>query len=563
MSQSVNTYLVNDSRCMVADHINFAVLKGAQSKNEVQFIAQSAGPNNINFSCLIPSLTTLIDRHVLIKSTFQITLSGNVEYEDEYLVDTGLQNVCLSNFPFSNLINTCQVQLNNTTLNTNYQDVLDLMLRQQEQKDLDKYGDMTPTQFDTYGDVNFAGSLSVFNGIDNANDYPNLPRGAFLSIDDVVNTASTSNGGISTSVLTISVTEPLMVSPFIFGDTLDGENSALSGVSVININMNLNANCARAIRFTNSGATNVTATLTSVSQGATQALFTFLNPKPSQMIPLTNVLPYYELPCYKTQRSTQTVALKSTFNVTSTIVSPNCVPDKLFLFVRKVPSERTVSDMEYYYSITNVNITWNTQSGILANASLEQLYQMSKRAGMKIPFLQYVGRAYDKTLEGNAPLNGGILALDFSTMIPLIEDYNACSSLGSFNFGVTVTCINNSLSTTIPNVELNVVFMNSGLISTTSGTTNTFIGILNRQEVLSVSQEESVSDNEHKRLVGGSWLSSLKSALPAIKKIGVALGKKVLDKSTHPVAQVASSILGSGMTGGEIVGGRKRHPRIY
>lgn len=38
-------------------------------------------------------------------------------------------------------------------------------------------------------------------------------------------------------------------------------------------------------------------------------------------------------------------------------------------------------------------------------------------------------------------------------------------------------------------------YMNSGLISTTSGTTNTFIGILNRQEVLSVSQEESVSDN--------------------------------------------------------------------
>jgi hypothetical protein len=563
MSQAINTYLVNDDRLDIKDHINFSVLKGAQSVNQQQFVAQSAGVSNINFSCLIPSLTTLIDRHVMIKSTFQITVSGNMPTSGQGIIEADLSNFCLSNFPFSNLINTCQVQLNNTTLNTNYQDTLDLMLRLQDQEALDKYSDLTPTQFDTYLSTGTAGSLSAFNNIDEAYNYPNLPRGAFLKASDVVITTATSNGGVSTAVVTVSVCESLMVSPFVFGDSLDGHNSAISGVSAININLNLNSSCARAVRYKNvNTATNLSVNLTDVSQGSTQVLFTLMNAKPSQMIPLTCVLPYYELPVFKTQQASQTVAIGATFNITSTVVSPNCVPDNLYLFVRNNVANRVATDNEAYYPIVGVNITWNTQSGILANCKIEDLYYLAKKAGIKVPFLQYRGGSAGAS-GASTPLNGSILALQYSTMIALIEDYYACSSLGSFNFSVNVTCLNNTLSTAVPATELNVVFMNSGLISTTAGTTNTFIGVLNKQEVLSVSQEEPVSQTENSRLVGGSWLSNLKSALPSLKAVAKYVApaiKGALGASDSGVAKGAVSALGAlgyGMTGG------RKAPRTY
>jgi len=579
MSQAVNTYQVLDDRLAIHDGIQYGVEVGGQSINQQRFSSQTKTASSVSVNCLIPSLQTIIDRHVLLRTTFNIQISGVVAANGAFLLNYPT-NVALSPFMFSQMVNNLSCQVNNTTLNSNYQDTLTTMLRQMKPEELAKYGDYTCTQLDYYQSPATAGSLSAFRSILTAPDYDVKPRGSWVINSIVGNTATNAINQAKSVTLNITTTEPIFVSPFLFGDVLDEHNSGLSGVSSINFNFNI-GNVGRVLTWTPLGAGD---TLTGVVLGGVDAnnnpvpafnsfeiLMTFISPKPSQLIPLTCALPYYQLNAYKT--STTSADASAPFNFTSSIVSPNCIPDKVYLLVRPAITDvvGAASINDFRYPITNVNITWNTQSGLLATATQQELYYMSKRAGLKMDWMSFNGKAGGSGTAalGATPtlLSGGIVCLDFNQHIPIMEQYYSSGSLGQWTFQATITC-DGIAGRAAEQVELVVIFFQSGIFQSTSGSSSQYVGVLSKDEVLRVAQEESMVKTEHYRVVGGgigSWLSSaIKSSSPAIKSFIKDKAKDLLPAAAAALNKRlgldGSAISAGAMSAGAESGGRR--PRV-
>jgi len=544
MSQSVNPYLILDDRLNIKDSINFGVVKSAQSINQQIFRAQTATPTNITINCLIPALSTVIDRRVQVRSRLEFTITGTT-VDNTFLVNYPTDTV-LSNFVFSQCVNTLSVSINNTTVNANYADTLNLMLRQMSEKDLAKYGDLTPTQLDFYKNTTTDGSLSAFKDIGSAFLADVLPRGAWELISI---TGNTQGAGAKTVKIVCEITEPVFVSPFIYGDGLDNHNSGLSGVSSINFNFNMASNVNRALRMKQGNRTGLNVVLSAVQQ--CDILMTFLSPKPSSLIPLTCSLPYMELPVYKTVNPAVVGQGATSFQINSSIVSPNAIPDRVILAVRKQVNTQLITENEYYYPIKNVNITWGTQSGVLASCSLQDLYHYSKKNGLNMKYPQFNGKAtLGVATAGVATtaLSGGICILDFNEVIPIIEEYYTSSSLGNWTFSVQVVCDNAFGDADLPATELIVCFVNSGVFQSTAGSSSQYVGLISKEQCLKTSQDIPVVSSENRRLIGAGFWSSMKSALPSLQSVVSAvapLAKNYLKGSDSKVAQGAVGALGA------------------
>lgn len=539
MSQSVSPYLILDDRLNISDHVGFGVMKSGMSVNQQVFTAAAPTTSSVNLNCLIPSLSVVIDRQVKLTSQFtiQITCAANKIQAGQNLINYPA-NFNFANFTFSQLINNLSVQVNNSTLNQNYQDSLPLILRNMSADALQRWADFTPITPDYYQATAQTGTLSQFKNITEAPSQAYLPRGTFR-VDNITQAASVDATQVVASIQ-ITVCEPFFVSPFLSGDAVDHHNAGLTGVSAINFNLNLDTTAARAVRFLNSfipfggGAAapiaNEFLNISLKSVDSFNVLMTFLSPSPSQMIPMTSIVPYYELPTFKTTYNTA-IPANSTATITSVVIAPNSIPDKVFLAVR--PSVGSVlanaTNQEFYLPIERVNITWNNNSGLLASATQQDLYYMSKKAGIKMDYLQWSGRASGTgTSATSIPLTGGIVALDFGDMIPIMEEYYAAGSLGTWNFSASVVCRNTTGVNITQPVELIVCFQQSGVFSTTSGVSSQYVGVLSKDTVLSVSQQDPITKIENTRMIGGYGMSDLFNSVKTIA--GSTLGKELLKK---------------------------------
>ncbi len=557
MSSAVETFQMLDPRLAVSDNVRYAVEVGSQSQNQQVFVSQTASTSQVTANCLIPSLQTVIDRNVRIRTTFTIRVTGNVAVGGSLI--NYPNNLVFSPFPFSQMVQTLTCQINNTSVNSNYESNLALMLRQMDQSDLAKYSDFAPCSLDYYQQPDAAGAhgtLSAFlNATQTALGYDVKSRGTFL-IDSVAGDVAAA--GVQTVDITVTTTEPLFISPFLFGDGLCEEASGLSGVSSINLNFNIGPSLVgRAFTIVPLTINNTITSAVLQAVPKFEVLMTFLSPKPSQLIPLTNCLPYYEMLSYKTVQA-QTAIAGADFIMTSSIVSPNSIPDSVYLFVRDTnqTAVQRAQLNEFYYPIKSIAITWNTQSGLLASATQQTLYEMTKRRGLKMDWPQFRGDACGAGIINNVAkvaTTGGIICLSFNKDIPIQEQYYSSGSLGLWSFQAQVTCTNTTLVALAASTELVVVFFQSGIFQSTSGSSSQYIGVLSKDEVLRVSQEPYITHNEHLRLVGGedAFLGSMMKG---------SEGKmKALVKNALGDALEAS---GRGMSAGGVSAGR-RGPRTY
>ncbi|MFM7979877.1 MAG: phage major capsid domain-containing protein, partial [Candidatus Fonsibacter sp.] len=97
--------------------------------------------------------------------------------------------------------------------------------------------------------------------------------------------------------VTFEMTEPLLVSYFIFGSIYGKQG--FYGIQAMNFQMVMNGNANRAWRSARY-LTYIRKTATVVSYEDSQLIFHFLTPHSSDMLDPRNIVPYYELPVYKT-----------------------------------------------------------------------------------------------------------------------------------------------------------------------------------------------------------------------------------------------------------------------
>ena len=303
MSTDFTKVLVKDDRLVVTDSVKYAVIKGGQNVTANTFNAIAKSPSSLTFNVQVPSEQTIIDRRVLLKTTFTLKLTGSADASGNYLVNLGRTDA-LAPFPMHQLFQTIQSTINNNSINLNCQDVINAIVRSNDIRELSAYNSMCPTAFDTY--YNYSDAVGAVNNPNgsyyNAADPDLQPRGAFGQIVDISGGAVPYTGTPQDVYITVTTTEPLLISPFIFADP-KSNNQGFYGVQNLNFVFNLASNANRAFR---SGSASTFTSVTVASIDSAELLFNFITPHPSDLLPARNVVP---LTSYRGKERTKSVPL--------------------------------------------------------------------------------------------------------------------------------------------------------------------------------------------------------------------------------------------------------------
>ena len=567
----------------------------------------------------------------------------------QFLVNYGVTDA-LAPFPLHSLVTNMTCTINNNTVSMNVQDTLPVLLRLLDAEELAKYECMTPTtldflanyrdgidlleyQIDTATNANAQNLRPVVYTVGTDGNEPAVVDNAFTSTRPQAyhsyanNTlaydmnrpagstwyhkprgsykieaiwAGTADRGTSRVPLAsdtevyvrFTVTEPLLLSPFVFGDP-DGKQG-FYGIQTMNFQMNIAPTANRAWRSVGylGGAQPYTKTASVVKFENSRLIFNFLTPHASDMLEPRNVVPYYELPIYRSTTGLQDLAARTQqIDATGLFIEPpgltifssniqlNCVPDKLIIFVRKTVGNLQCHDTDSYLTIKKCVVQWNNQAGLLSSHTPEQLYRASVHSGLNNltwdefsgttvtvgnyrgtgagaePRAPYTGVGAISTLDASRIANGGmpgiqltpttgsILVLNFADVIQLTEEYYAPGSLGSFNLQVQLDVQNNhSTIWQSKDYEMVIMPMNTGVFVNEKGTSSTFIALLTKEDVIQASSQEPYTYHEVKRMVGGSFLSGLKSSLGWLSS-KLPFVKNALGSINHPYAQTGANVL--------------------
>jgi hypothetical protein len=550
MDSSFRTELVKDATIAdITDDLTFAVESGAANCTYQAFPATSPSNSSLVFSVQLPSESIVMGRDVLMRSalTFQVLCGSQAVPANQvpigqpafkYGVDSSL-----GAFPLSALVTTASVQINNTNVSINLQDVLPQLMCLNSREHLAYYNGMTPSLPD--GDyANFADALGATNnpvagyasgGYDNRLE----GRGAFplaITVAHYIAGVFTDTSLISTAVtdtwvITLSavVTEPLFLSPFIWGDPIKNAQG-LVGVNNMAMTFNLDGGLKRIFSssspyitglvaggvgspslFTAIGAQLSTLNAPSVPT----LLIKFLSTQASDIIKSKNVVPYTDFPRYITTNTSLCPAFLNGVGAPSAVVQRsqnlqlNQMPSKIIVCLRKPMSGQSFLDSSTFLTITNVSVNLNNASGLLSSASQEDLWRLSARNGSNQTWAQFSGLA---TKVGSyVGANGVQLVGTGGSMLVLnpaydlsLPDFIAPGSLGNYNLQMQITCVNQYGVNITP--EIVIVCVNDGILTTQSGVSSTFTGILTKEMVLSSKSMVATSSAVEQRMVGGKML---------------------------------------------------------
>jgi len=579
MSNDFHKVLVKDPRLMVSDQISYAVHRGGQNMTSSTYNAITASSSNVVFNIQVPSEQTLIDRRVLWRATIVLKLTTSVAVPlGQSPLNYGVADA-LSPFPLHQLCSVMTSTINNNSVSINIRDVLPALLRFNDSRELQRYNGTTPVAFDTVGEYSGAvGTLmNPLGSWGNSADNDLCQRGSWvldgIFSDSTATTPLTNAGGIAQGTafyVQFSVAEPLLLSPWIFADP-KSNCQAIYGIQ----NLNYVFNFGDGSRVWRSAGQNIgangsyvsTTTLPSIqSVSNCQLVFNFLTPHPDDLMPSKNCVPFYELPRYISQVSsssaTASQVVSSAFQLRSNNIQLNQIPDKLIIQVRKPMGSQVPTDPDCFLSLSAVSINFNNQSGILASATQQDLWRYSAENGSNQSWLEFSG--YSNCPGGPAnfagrkqAMSGSLLVLEFGKDIQLTESFYSSGSLGNFNLQVNVSCYNQT-----PNnyanqqLELVLITLNSGIFVCEKGTSAVYTGLLTKQDCLDASSQPGISSSSLTRMVGGSFLDKIKSAMsnplvkmliPQVKQIlkdqGGEYGKKAVD---------LANALGYGRAGGRL-----------
>ena len=672
----------------ITDKIKYGVLKGGQNITSQSFKAISASPSAHVFNIAVPSLETIIDREVLWTCSLTLRIdcqtiasaTGNktkgkgAGFENMFAVNYGVTDA-LGPFALHQLVSTMTTTINNNSVSMNVQDVLPALLRMCDPDELAEYDSTTPTMLDYLANYRNGvdlmgyqilrttggggtsrpavftvgvptvptGALLTATASQKFLSYPSnvlsydmnrvvsggkfrTPRGSFIikRISNAATGGTIPAVGDATIYVDVQITEPLLLSPFIFGST--DNKAGFYGITNMNFQMNMSANANRAwrsVRFSSSDSPPNILTKDVYVDSVTDSklTFTFITGHPTDQLPSRNIVPYFEMPVYRTPSNGTILARDLQQDATGSFPEPpksqivssnlqlNMIPDKLIIYCRRLNIGSTYADA--FLTITCININFNNNAGLLSSLTQEQLYKVSVASGLKnmswsefsgttVSIGDHIGAtsesepasgfsgvgaysfgtAYDAgtgaaTAVTNTtgfqlvPTVGSVVVLNFAEVIQLTEDYYAPGSLGSFNLQVTVNVANNQGEAfTKDNWELVIIPFNSGIFVNERGTSSIYTALLTKADVLDASEQEHYSHGTIKRMVGGSLMSNLKSAMGWISS-KLPFVKNVLGKVNHPYAKVGHDVLqslgygrGSGVSGGGSSGGQGLASRL-
>ena len=558
---------VQDDLLLTTDKVRYAVFKGAQNITHVQYNAISTSTSSITYNVQLPSEASVFSRRIIVETTMSIAFSAQPTANmpvGQTIVNLGYASA-LGPFPFHSCCSTIQATINNNSVSQNQRDIMFQLLRFGDRREVARYNNATPTQYDSY--YSYTDALGANNNPNGAYNDQELdgdfqPRGSFV-VNSITGNTPKADGADTTIrniVINFTTREPIMLSPFIWTDP-ESNNQGMYGVQTLNFVFNLGS-ANRAIRLANGncgpGAAtlanpwfNITTNAVVSALTSSRLLMLFLTRQPSNLVSARNTLPFAEYPRYLTSVSTA-LAPGEVKEQTFQSIQLNSVPDKLIIVARKKLANQTPADADSFLPIKRINISFNNKAGLLSGADQHQLWNMCVESGSNQTWAEFSGKAYKGSQAGAAsatalptqiPLVGSVLALEFGKHIEL-DDVFAPGSIGAFQLLFKVELENNTgLAIAADEYELVLITMNSGVFAIERGTSQTFTAILSRADVLAVSSRPQYAKSGLARLVGGAAEDSLKMlARPLMEAVGMGSS--------------GGGMSGGGSSGGGLSGGK-------
>jgi hypothetical protein len=531
------TVLVKDSTIGdITPDYSFAVKSGAQNVTYQQFVATSASNSALIYSIQVPSESIVIDRAPLLRGTIAFRdLISNVPV-GQSAFSYG-ETDCVQSFPLNSLFTTATAQINNTSVSVNLQDIKDALLKMTDTREILKYNGMTPSLPDSLWGSYSLGVGSTSNVLASANttsyDVDQLPRGAYPATVTLLHniTGGGQDGSpISTDILdtwvatiVIEVCEPLMLSPFIWGNP-EFNSQGLLGINNMTFTLNIDASLKRLFSTANVGYTHQlvagTATNNNLFAPASQPsmLLKFLSSQPSDLLQSKNVCPYMDTPRYLTSQSNNPI-IPSVGQ--ATIVTGNLqinqIPDYFVIYARKPMAQQTCKDTAGFLTIKGVSINLNNQSGLLSSISQQDLFRMSQKNGYNGSYQEFSGVSF---VNNNAtgvgefiPTLGSVLVINPAYDLSL-PDYLSSGSIGNYNFQAQLQVFNQYGEDI--QCEVVVLCVNSGIFVTEQGVSSTYTGLLTKELVMEAKtsqKERLLTSVAHARMIGGKFLHRMSSAV--------------------------------------------------
>ena len=587
MESTFSCVLIEDPRLMVTDTVQFAVVKGAQNITQSQVVANSTSISQILFNVPVPSENVIIDRKMIISTTVSVIITVSNVAAGDFVLNIGNTDG-LGVFPLNSLFSTLSATINNCSVSCNIQDILAPLLLLNEKEELYKWHGTSPCLPDNYylsydplnvtryGENNRRTTNTINNNVlaaysQNGLNTDFVSRGSFpYSISQVVNTTTNTNytgtnawnevlsatdPGTFQVYLSVNLAEPLLLSPFLFGDS-KASSAGFYGIQ----NFSVQANIGNANKFWSTANPYLSIALNpNQTFQNTKLIMTYLTPQPSQLLKPRNVVPFYCLPRYISTVNSLTTIPPSVWNPSTsngsiypcitttptTLISSNLqlnmIPDLLIIAIRPVFSQQGPNCSNSFLTITNISLNFSNSAGLLSSFSQYDLWRMSVKNGSQQPWSDFSGFSMITNAQGTfpTPTCGSLLVLRFGEDIQ-INDWLSCSSLGNFNLQFQISVVNQSLTyqtaigANIPagtvigfpgnqaagqpnngivSPEILTICMDSGVFVSSMGTSSVYTGLLSKQNVLDASQQAPYTRHDVERLVGGSIHDKLLSSI--------------------------------------------------
>ena len=550
-STDFNKTLVVDSRIAnLTSSINYGVYKGASTILTQKYKAVSSSVNAHVFNIAVPSQETCVDRNIMWEAEMVIKITLGAAAGAAHTIFNYGKDTALSQFPLNSLINNAQCSINNASISQDMQICLPALKRLMTTESMEFLEGITPTLPDSY--FNYSDGVDNYNvlGDIKSNTSPDFkPRGSWtisgIFTDAACITVPAAFAGTEL-YLKYKVQEPLMFAPWVFGNP-QTNSSALYGLSNLSFNFQMSSDGGRCLK----SSFNI-ASAQVVNYTNSELTLTYLTMHPEQLLNSKCVSPYYSLDFQITPLPALNAGSKIT--VMSNSIQLNSLFDQVIMYVRRPASSVTCKTSDSFYKINRINITCGTRTGLCSNLDTYGLYRASKKNGLNMSWHEFNGYsslsgAAQPYLPTKVPMVGSIVVLDLVNDIGVEQSYFAPGSLTNTNFLVQLDIENQSGNNDTP--ELVMLFKNYGVLVTEKGQANVFQGILTKEDVLSVSDQEPTSTADINRMVGSGFLDKIKSVSSKV----LPIVKKGLAACDNPNSQKAANMLdslGYGKSGGKL-----------
>jgi hypothetical protein len=537
MSHEIKAINIVDSRINdLTNDMTFGVFDSASQSTYQQFPFNSASNSNLTANIQIPSEAIVSDARVLLKSDLNLTITcGNVPATKQAF-QYGLTD-SLNSYPLQSLFTTTQLTINNATSSTNTIDVLAFIKLLEDSKNSDKINSTSPDYVNEfwglYSDAVLTNSNPMASYNEASYDNSRIPNGAYpatITVNHYINGVYTDSSLISTGATTDTwviyltfkgLTEPfLCLSPFA---NKDFNKAGLLGTNNIAMTLNVDSACkkvwASGNSYVNNAGTGLSSYITNISLGNpssnglgftnSKLMFNFLTLSDLQYskVSTRSVTGFSDYSRYISPASSSPVVpAGGSGSVTFQNIQLNQIPN-LLVFALRVPiSQQNWAYTDSFLKLNSVSITLNNQSGLIASALIENLYNMSVDSGSHQSFYSFGGRAnaIQNGVAVTVPTIGSMICINPAKYLSL-NQLLSNSSIGQFNLQVTITSFENQFPFSIQPEGI-IMCLNSGYFVSETGSSSIFTAVLDRQMVLDAKQQEhhSVIDEElYKRTVGG------------------------------------------------------------